>query len=40
MLTQALADDVLLVPNYSAVLPDQVDTSTTLVRHIACASRL
>ena len=35
MLTEALSfDDVLLVPNYSAVLPDQVDTSTTLVRHI------
>jgi len=27
-------DDVLLLPNYSAVLPDQVDPSTTLVRHI------
>jgi IMP dehydrogenase len=27
-------DDVLLLPNYTDVLPDEVDTSTTLVRHI------
>ncbi|MFQ3610885.1 MAG: IMP dehydrogenase [Fimbriimonadales bacterium] len=34
-LTEALSfDDVLLLPNHSAVLPDQVDTSTTLVREI------
>lgn len=35
MFEEALSfDDVLLLPNYSAVLPDQVDPSTTLVRHI------
>ncbi len=35
VLTEALSfDDVLLLPNHSAVLPDQVDTSTTLVREI------
>ncbi|MER3403016.1 MAG: IMP dehydrogenase [Armatimonadota bacterium] len=35
MFAEALSfDDVLLLPNYSAVLPDQVDPSTTLVRHI------
>ncbi|MEM4408441.1 MAG: IMP dehydrogenase, partial [Candidatus Caldarchaeum sp.] len=27
-------DDVLLLPNYTSVLPDEVDTSTTLVRQI------
>ncbi len=27
-------DDVLLVPNYTSVLPDEVDTSTVLVRSI------
>lgn len=35
MFEEALSfDDVLILPNYSAVLPDQVDLSTTLVRHI------
>lgn len=35
MFEEALSfDDVLILPNYSAVLPDQVDPSTTLVRHI------
>ncbi len=34
-LTEALSfDDVLLLPNHSAVLPDEVDTSTVLVRDI------
>ncbi len=34
-LTEALSfDDVLLLPHYSAVLPDEVDTSTVLVRNI------
>jgi IMP dehydrogenase len=34
-LTEALSfDDVLLLPNYTNVLPDEVDTSTLLVRQI------
>ncbi len=34
-LTEALSfDDVLLLPNHSAVLPDEVDTSAVLVRDI------
>ncbi|MCX7925155.1 MAG: IMP dehydrogenase, partial [Fimbriimonadales bacterium] len=34
-LTEALSfDDVLLLPNHSEVLPDQVDVSTTLVGDI------
>jgi len=35
VLTEALSfDDVLLLPNHSEVLPDQVDVSTTLVGNI------